>query len=367
MKKTLILFTDIFKQGGIQKYNMYLCRALEKGFDNHKFIAISLTDSKNDVTETWSNISLECCGHIKMTFFRRILFFIKAVAVFLKERPSSIICSHINLSGVALFLNKVFGSPYSLFAYGIDVFDLKSGIGYQALKDADVIIAISRYTKSCMAGNGIRGDNIKILANPVDTSLFFPKDIDQVLLDKLDLPGGRILLTVSRVDIDEQYKGHDIILDALQMLDDNFIWLVVGSGNQLPQLQARVEELGLSARVRITGRASDKELIDYYNLCDLFIMPSKREGFGFVFLEALACGKPVIAGNRDGSREPLMDGKLGFLVNPDNAKEISDTIRSVFSNKEDRTNPKYLREMVKENFGLKVFNRKVEELFNTLL
>jgi len=367
MKKTLILFTDIFKQGGIQKYNMHLCSALEKGFDDHKFIAISLTDSNNDVTKTWNNISLECCGHITAAFFRRILFFVKAIVVFLRERPSSIICSHINLSGIALFLSKVFGSSYSLFAYGIDVFDLKSGIRYQALKGADAVIAISRYTKSRMVDNGIRKDKIRILANPVDTSLFFPKDINQALLNKLDLSGKRILLTVSRIDIHEQYKGHDIILDALQMLDDNFIWLVVGSGNRLPQLQARVKDLRLSARVRITGRVSDKELIDYYNLCDLFIMPSEKEGFGFVFLEALACGKPVIAGNRDGSREPLMDGKLGFLVNPDNADKIAGTIRSVFKDQEDRTNPKYLREMVKENFGLEVFNRKVKELFNTIL
>jgi glycosyltransferase involved in cell wall biosynthesis len=94
-------------------------------------------------------------------------------------------------------------------------------------------------------------------------------------------------------------------------------------------------------------------------------MPSKQEGFGIVFLEALACGKPVIAGNRDGSKEALLDGKLGVLVDPDNINEIAEAIINILLKNAPTQflNADYLRDMVINNFGFEKFSKKVKELF----
>jgi len=115
------------------------------------------------------------------------------------------------------------------------------------------------------------------------------------------------------------------------------------------------------------GSVASELLVDYYNLCDIFIMPSKGEGFGIVFLEAMACGKPVIGGNLDGSTEPLMNGKLGFMVDPDSVSEIIDTINLVSGSKEMRTDPVYLRGKVEEEFGVGSFNKKAAEIFKGIV
>ena len=79
-----------------------------------------------------------------------------------------------------------------------------------------------------------------------------------------------------------------------------------------------VEEKNLTNNFILTGYIEDKELTDHYLLADVFVMPSTQEGFGIVFLEALVCGLPVIAGNKDGSVDALLNGKLGKLIDPDN-------------------------------------------------
>ena len=73
----------------------------------------------------------------------------------------------------------------------------------------------------------------------------------------------------------------------------------------------------------------DEEIVDYYNLCDIFVIPSKGEGFGIVYLEALACGKPVIGGNQDGAIDALCNGELGLLIDPDSVDEIASNLSDI--------------------------------------
>jgi len=119
--------------------------------------------------------------------------------------------------------------------------------------------------------------------------------------------------------------------------------------------------------VTLAGTVSDAELPDYYNLCDVFAMPSKGEGFGIVYLEALSCGKPVLAGNMDGSCDPLQHGQLGVLVNPDNTAEIAEALISILK----RTYPlpilyrgDELRERTLKAFGPDRFFSEVKYLLD---
>jgi glycosyltransferase involved in cell wall biosynthesis len=110
--------------------------------------------------------------------------------------------------------------------------------------------------------------------------------------------------------------------------------------------------------VTLAGFVSDSELADHYNLCDVFAMPSKGEGFGIVYLEALASGKPTIGGNQDGAIDPLCHGELGALVNPDDIEEITQTIIQILQGTYPNSlmyEPQNLRQKVISTFGLEQF------------
>jgi glycosyltransferase involved in cell wall biosynthesis len=139
---------------------------------------------------------------------------------------------------------------------------------------------------------------------------------------------------VARLAGEERYKGYDQVLRALpavRRVVPNVHYILGGKGRDKPRIEALVHELRLEDVVTFAGYIPDHELCGFYNLCDVFAMPSKAEGFGIVFLEALACGKPVIAGNKDGSVDAVMNGKLGVLVDPDNVAEIADALMLVLT------------------------------------
>ena len=122
--------------------------------------------------------------------------------------------------------------------------------------------------------------------------------------------------------------------------------------------------------VVLAGFVPDEELSEHYNLCDLFAMPSKAEGFGIVYLEALACGKPVLAGNKDGSRDALNDGELGLLVDPDDTAEIASEVIRVLRRQHPHPNlfrPELLRQRVTELFGVETFKRNVADRLRPFL
>jgi glycosyltransferase involved in cell wall biosynthesis len=147
----------------------------------------------------------------------------------------------------------------------------------------------------------------------------------QALLQQYGLGGKTILLTLGRLAAEEKYKGFDEVMDLLPTLAKEIptiAYMIVGDGDDLPRLEAKVRSLGIGDRVVFTGFIPEAEKADHYRLADAFVMPGRGEGFGFVFLEALACGIPVVGSRLDGSREALRPGELGILVDPDRPAEI---------------------------------------------
>src|SRR5581483_442399 len=104
---------------------------------------------------------------------------------------------------------------------------------------------------------------------------------------------------------------------------------VVGDGNDRARLEAKAAQLGLSDRVVFAGYVPDEEKAAHYRLADAFVMPGRGEGFGIVYLEAMACGVPVVASKRDASREVVRDGELGIVVDPDAPGELRAGILAV--------------------------------------
>jgi glycosyltransferase involved in cell wall biosynthesis len=133
------------------------------------------------------------------------------------------------------------------------------------------------------------------------------------------------------MDSAEQAKGFDEILDVLPVVlaeMPDIAYVAVGDGSDRRRLQAKARALGLADSTVFPGYVSESEKLDFYRLADVFVMPSRLEGFGYVFLEALATGVPVIASKVDGSREAVRNGDWGILVDPADPVELSSAIRS---------------------------------------
>jgi glycosyltransferase involved in cell wall biosynthesis len=183
-------------------------------------------------------------------------------------------------------------------------------------------------------------------------------------------PGQPVLLTVARLAGPDRHKGYDVVLEALPAIRarvPGLQYVLVGEGTDRARIESRVRELGVERWVTLVGSVPDAELPDYYNLCSAFAMPSKREGFGIVYLEAMACGKPVLAGDRDGARDALLDGEIGVLVDPDDVEAFGAAAVEVLGGTHRNRSiydPVGLRRRVIESFGPERFRERLEHILD---
>ncbi len=292
----------------------------------------------------------------------------------LHQRPQLIITTELNQSVVLChWLKRSLGIPYWAILHGIEAWDIQHPSYRAALAAADRVIAVSHHTRHRVLAQGyLCPERVSVLPNAFDPSRFRLQPKPPALLQRHSLnPEQPVLLTVTRLQRCAQYKGYDAILEALPVLRQQISglrYVLVGKGDDLPRIQAKVQSLGLQDCVILTGFIPDAELPDYYSLCDVFAMPSKGEGFGIVYLEALASGKPVLAGNQDGAVDPLNHGELGCLIDPDDPAALIQTLGQLLSGT--HPNPKlkqphYLRQVVSERYGHIQFQRRVGELLET--
>ena len=141
----------------------------------------------------------------------------------------------------------------------------------------------------------------------------------------LGLSGRTVIMTLGRMAAGERYKGFDEVIDALPELAraiPDIAYLICGDGSDRLRLEEKAQALGVRDRVVFTGHVPDARKADYYRLADAYVMPSHGEGFGIVILEALASGLPVMGSLADGTREALLDGALGELVEPSRPEDV---------------------------------------------
>ena len=191
-------------------------------------------------------------------------------------------------------------------------------------------MAISRLTLDrFLAFANYDRDRTSLMPNAIHLGQFglAPRNVE--LERRLDVDGRKVILTLGRMDSSERYKGFDAVLECLPSLArrvPNLTYLLAGDGDDRPRLERKAVDLGVADKTRFTGYIKEQEKADLFRLADAYVMPSYGEGFGFVFLEAMACGVPVIGSRTDGSREALLDGELGRLVDPHDLKEIEDAV-----------------------------------------
>lgn len=241
-------------------------------------------------------------------------------------------CGHLNYAPLVNRLGRLFGIPVIGALYGIDAWTPSSNLTRrQTASQMDRYFAISTYTRDrFLQWADVDPAAIEILPNAINMSAYAPAPRDPVLMARYGLtPQNKVLLTLGRLVSRERAKGFDEVLDVLpRLLHDipELRYIIAGDGPDEGRLKARVSKAGLDGAVIFTGYVEETEKAALYGLSDLYVMPSRGEGFGFVFLEALACGVPVVASSVDGSRDAVRNGLLGSMVDPDNPDALISAI-----------------------------------------
>lgn len=366
-----IWLPDLFNlKGGIQVYLGFVLRGFSDMTAYIKYQIFVKNDSKLPSDTGYGNhLQFYLSGKLPQPY-RNLAFGASVIGSVLLKRPQLLIAGHLNFTPLIYWLNRLTGIPYWVNVYGLDAWQVERPILRKALHAADRIISISGYTRDRLIQElNINPAKISILPCTFDDSQFQIAPKPAYLLEKYGLnPAQPIILTVARLQGFQRYKGYDRILEAMPKIRQalpNAHYMIVGKGDDHPRIEQLIAEKGLEDCVTLAGFVPDEQLCDYYNLCDVFAMPSKLEGFGIVYLEALACGKPVLGGNQDGAIDALCHGELGALVNPDDAEEIAKTLIQILQG--DYPNPlmyqpEALRQKVIDTFGFERFKQTLAEL-----
>lgn len=255
-----------------------------------------------------------------------------------------------------------------LFAHGIEIWNALANWKKQLLNSIEVW-AVSRYTAAqIIQQHQVATSRIKVLNNCLDPYFKFtqPGSKPEPLLSKYDIKSSqKVLLSICRLSSAEQYKGYDLVIECLERvvkIYPDLVYLLVGKADavELARINGLIIKSNLQKNVILTGFVSDYELVLHYQLADVFVMPSKAEGFGLVFIEAAAHGCAVIGGNTDGSSDALMDGKLGSLAAPDDVAAIEKAIITALQ--KEKNEAKAIQELCLETFGYTPYQKKISDL-----
>ena len=247
-----------------------------------------------------------------------------------------VLAAHIRLLPAAWFAKLLTGAPLWLFIYGIDAWERpRNPLLAWLVRQADRVISISELTtERFQSWARLPADRFRLLPCTVDLDRFRPGPCDPALAARYGLTGRRVLFTFGRLVSEERAKGMDEVMQAMPGLLAEYpdlVYLIGGEGPDRPRLEAKAKALGLADRVVFAGRIAEEEKVAHYRLADAYVMPSRGEGMGIVILEAMAAGVPAMASLKDGSREALLAGRLGPLVDPDDPGSVAAGIRAVLA------------------------------------
>ncbi|MBI2951735.1 glycosyltransferase family 4 protein, partial [bacterium] len=244
-----------------------------------------------------------------------------------------------------------------------------------ALRRADRLLCVSRHARDRMAEQGVPLDRMAVIPGGVDPEAFRPTDGGQGVRDRLGLNGHRMVLTRGRL---VERRGVDRVIRAMETVlrgAPDTVYVVAGRGPCEAELRRQAEALpGLRGRVLFAGPASVRERADFYNACDVFAMPCREpadgevEGFGTAFLEASACGKPVVAGRSGGAPDAVVDGYNGLLVDPWDEEDVAFGLTMLLTDRDyaQRLGENGLRRVREELSWEKVAERVREEIRRTV-
>jgi phosphatidylinositol alpha-1,6-mannosyltransferase len=355
--KILALVTDAFGgYGGIAQYNRDFLEALASldGLEALHVLPRIAPEQRYEVPEGITQHK-PIAGRMAYSF--------AALRVAFKLRPDIVICGHVYHGPLAVRIAGACGAKLTSQLHGTEVWKPLARKHLDPLVQSDLVFCVSRDTKSryrAQAGN--RSNNEVVIHNTVGDH--FQSGDRSAARARFGISNETVILTVARLDERNGYKGHDRVIDVLPSLlidGRNVVYLVAGVGNDRPRLERRAKDLGVAKFVRFLGKVPDDTMPDLYRAADLFALPSTGEGFGIVFVEAMACGTPAIGLNVGGAPDALGDGELGWCVSE--ADFPAALVRALDSGQPTRGS---LPAMIRSRFGRAVFQRKIAQALSRL-
>ena len=360
--KVFFLGLKIFSTGGIEqvcKNWLYALSSLSTR-NNSSFHAISLYDTEID-NRYVNSTSIKVCSGNKYKF--GILAIWKAIT------SDVVIIPHLNLS-LFVLIAKLINPKIKVFVqlHGIEAWTNLSGVQERMLNQADGIFSVSNFTMNNVLE---RYPHLKSKSSVLSNSLDPLKDYNTDIYAGINFRSSKgiaeskkLLITVGRLHNEEAYKGYDKTIEAIHLLNDESIeFHIIGKYDKIEQQRIfdMLLKYDMVGQVKLVGYVNDEDLAKYYHAADLFIMPSKGEGFGLVFIDAMANGLRVIGGNADGSVDAISFSSESALINPDDIEEIKNAIQKLLSENWTAEQKINLSTKCKEKFSPEIFEHNIEK------
>lgn len=330
-KRLIGLFPALLGFGGVQEAGRLTAAALHGIAAEHawscEFFALNDPPGQHVLTNDRSDLTFSGFGRAKAAF---VLEGMRQT----HHNAHIILAAHPNLALPAAFMEGIGSEIHTIvMSHGIEVWKPLPALVGRALRRAKFVLAPSRYTaEKLVEVQGIDEEKVRLLAWPLSPRFMRMTAAPSTLPLPHDFPQGRVVLTVGRWAANERYKGADDLIEAIATLRKtvpDVSLVAVGTGDDLPRLREISAELHVAEHVHFFEGLSGEELAGCYARAQVFALPSTGEGFGLVYLEAMAFAKPVVAAAAGGATDLIQDGQNGFLVPPRDVAALAQTLEQL--------------------------------------
>jgi glycosyltransferase involved in cell wall biosynthesis len=320
------LYPELQAVGGVQRAGCHFAVALALAAQMRGMASrhLSLNDPRGDHELSVGKHHVGYRG-----FGRRKRGFVAAALTTIVPRRGIVFAAHVNLAPLAMSARLIPGRLKTVVvAHGIEMWTPLPARRRLALQAAQLVLATSRHTADkVVAVQGVAASRVRRVPLAVDPALL-PSAGD--VTDRAD-DAPPTVLTVSRLESHEGYKGVGTLIEALRDVPPPVRLMVVGDGDDRPRLERLARDLGLQERIRFLGTLPPPALAAAYHDCDVFALPSSGEGFGLVYVEAMAHGKAIVAAGAGGAADIVEDGVTGLLAKPLDAASVAAALRRLFA------------------------------------
>lgn len=366
-------FPELLGIGGVQESGRLTVAALNEIVSSRQwsseFLALNDSPGAHEFTQAARTIHFNSFGRAKIKFVLAAIAHARKTSSSNRAAPLIVLAAHPNLAVPAAWMQRI--SPrlkIIVMAHGVEVWQPLSPSRRRALQRANLVLAPSTYTAQKLSEvQGIAPQKIRILPWPLNPD-FIRLAENPAALPPLpqSFPQGRIIMTAGRWAAAERYKGADELICAVAQLratHPDVQLVAIGGGDDLPRLRQLARDAGVAENTHFLKNLTREQVAACYARAEIFALPSTGEGFGFVFLEAMAFAKPVIAAATGGPTDLIDDGENGFLVPPRDAEALAQSLDRLL--RDDSLRAEMGRrgaERVRDKYRFEVFARALDQI-----
>jgi glycosyltransferase involved in cell wall biosynthesis len=364
------LFPELLGVGGVQEAGRMTAAALQESAFRHNwstdFLSLNDPQGAHSIEAAERTISLSGFGRRKIHF---LLSGVSKARLVARNSESIVLAAHPNLAVVSSWMQRVCPRLQTVvMAHGVEVWKPLASLRRRALLRANVVLAPSRDTaQKLIEVQGVPPERIRRLPWPLNPRFLRLAEASANLPLPSGFPGrGRVILTVGRWAASERYKGADELIRSVSQLVTivpGLHLVAVGAGDDLSRLERLAANLKVADRVHFLENLSCEEIAACYANAELFALPSAGEGFGLVFLEAMAFSKPVVGASCGGTTDIVEDGINGLLVPPGDAGALAQALGRLLGDEPLRAGlGQRGAEIVRRKFQFAVFQSELEKI-----